>query len=403
MAGALDRAAELVLGEEGSVATDAEMRVVMVSAAISVAGVMVISPIVSSLAGPLDVTPAKAGQLIAAFTAPMILLTPVTGVLADRIGRKPVLVGGLVLFGLAGGAIALVNSYEVVLALRVIQGAGYAGTIPLTVTIIGDLYDGARESTAQGLRVTSIQLVSLGAPLIAGVLVARSWRLPFLLFLPALGIAVWAWMTLPEAHTPAESTLGEYSRELLGALKAPGTLLVVSTFTIRFVLTFGYLTYVSVLLSSRFGASTVLSGVVVSGWGLTSLVAATQSGRVTARADGRLVLLVGFLGAAVGLAAMPFGVAGFAAGLLAFGLGTGISGPVQKSLLTQLTRPELRGGAVSAGVIAQAVGQTLGPVVMGAALTLADPGVVFIVLGLAGGGLGAAVSLLAYRFGDAAG
>ncbi|MFB6170421.1 MAG: MFS transporter [Haloarculaceae archaeon] len=400
MAGTLDRAAELLLGEEGAVATEAEMRVVMVSAAISVAGVMVISPIVSSLAGPLSVTPAKAGQLIAAFTAPSILLTPVTGVLADRMGRKPVLVGGLVLFGLAGGAIALVADYRMVLALRVLQGAGYAGTIPLTVTIIGDLYDGAREATAQGLRVTSIQLVSLGAPLVASVLVARSWRLPFLLFLPALAIAAWAWVTLPTAHTPAETTLSAYVRELLGALREPGTTLVVATFAVRFFLTFGYLTYVSVLLATRFGASTLLSGLAVSGWGLTSLLATTQSGRVTARVDGRLVLVVGFVGAALGLAVMSFGLAGFAVGLLAFGLGTGITGPVQKSILTQLAPPDLRGGAVSAGVIAQAVGQTLGPVVMGAALATGDPGSVFVVLGLAGGGLGAVVSLLAHRYGD---
>lgn len=401
MASALDRAAEVVLGEEGAVVSEAEMQVVMVSAAISVAGVMVISPIVSSLADPLGVTPAKAGQLIAAFTAPSIVLTPVTGVLADRIGRKPVLVGGLVLFGLAGGAVALVTAYPVVLGLRVLQGAGYAGTIPLTVTIIGDLYEGSREATAQGLRVTSIQCVSLAAPLLAGVLVARAWQLPFLLFLPALVVAGWAWWTLPSVHTPAESTLREYTQELLKALRAPGTALVVSTFAIRFFLTFGYLTYVSVLLAERFGASTVLSGAVVSGWGLVSLLATTQSGRVTARADGRLVLVAGFLGAAVGLVLMPLGLVGFGVGLLAFSLGTGISGPVQKSILTQLAPPDLRGGAVSAGVIAQAVGQTLGPVILGAALATAAPAPVFVAMGVAGGGLGVLVSLLAYRYGEA--
>lgn len=55
-----------------------------------------------------------------AFTAPPIVLILAAGVLADRFGRKPILVGGLLLYGFASAAIGLIRSFEAPLALRAV-------------------------------------------------------------------------------------------------------------------------------------------------------------------------------------------------------------------------------------------------------------------------------------------
>ncbi len=57
---------------------------------------------------------------------PGVLLTPVLGVLGDRVWRRKVLVPSLMLFGVAGAACSLVRDFNSLLVLRLFQGAGVA-------------------------------------------------------------------------------------------------------------------------------------------------------------------------------------------------------------------------------------------------------------------------------------
>lgn len=229
-----ERLATWLLGEEGDVIHESEMQIVMVSTGIAIAGVFLVSPIVSTLAGTFGVSDAQAGSLVTAFTAPSIVLVPVAGVLADRYGRRAVLVGGLVIFGLAGVTISLTSSFTIVLGLRALQGVGYAAINPVGVALLGDLYDGGREATAQWLRVAGIQLLNLAAPLLAGALVLAAWQYPFLLYGFALVVAAWAWRDLPSAVPGERTTLWDYAADLAVSLRDPVMLLVLASFLLRF-------------------------------------------------------------------------------------------------------------------------------------------------------------------------
>ncbi|MFB6298798.1 MAG: MFS transporter [Halobacteriales archaeon] len=387
-----------LFGEEGTVAAETELQIVMGSTAMSVAGIFVISPIVSELAGPFSVSEAAAGQLVTAFTAPSIVLVPLMGALADRIGRKPVLAGGLLIFAVAGAAVALTPSFPIALGLRAIQGFGYAAIIPIGVAILGDLYGGGREATAQGLRTASIQATNLLSPLLAGGLVLVSWRYPFLLFLVAIPIAAWTWLRLPRIDAAEPTSLRAYSYDLATSLSQPVMGSIMLSFTIRFLLIFAFFAYISVLLAESIGASAVTSGFIVSAFGLISLLTSTQVGRLTAVANTFLIMFVGFLALGGGLAIM--GVAGsrvgLGAGVLLVGLGAGVTGPVQKSLVTQLVPSARRAGAVSSAVVFQSVGQAGGPLVVGIALGIISVGQAFVAVGLLGGTIGALLLGIAY-------
>ena len=105
----------------------------------SVSGVILLYPVLPVLAADLGVDEARIGLVMAAFTAPAIVLAPLFGILADLHGRRWLLVFGLALFGLAGGAAALAPSYDWVLFRRAIQGIGASALLPLTIVLISDI------------------------------------------------------------------------------------------------------------------------------------------------------------------------------------------------------------------------------------------------------------------------
>ena len=93
-------------------------------------GTVLFSPLLETLTGPFGISEVQAGLMITMFTAPSIVGIPFVGVLADKYGRKLILVVALLLFGLAGTGIAFVTDLRIALSLRMLQGIGYAGITP---------------------------------------------------------------------------------------------------------------------------------------------------------------------------------------------------------------------------------------------------------------------------------
>ena len=393
------RAARGLFGEEGDVIADREVQVLVTATGILVAGQFLVSPLISDLAGVFGVSEARAGLLMIAYTAPPIVAIPVCGVLADRIGQKRVFVPGLVLFGLAGAGVTLQPSFEAVLGLRVLQGVGFGAATPLTIAMFGSLYSGNREATAQSLRATSIYSTNMLGPIVASVLFLTAWYAPFALYALALPVAAWAWVDLPAGGAAGETSLVGYLRELVSLLQLPVMALVLTSFVFRFVVFFGFLTYVSVLATREVGLAVVAAGSIVSIKGFVSLLSATQGGRLTARYDSPSVLAVAFATSGVGavlMGAVPT-VGALVAGTAMIGVGDGVVNPVQKNLVNELATDHLRAGAISTATTFQNVGMAAGPAAMGLVLALTDARVAFVALGVVGGFGGAGLLLLARR------
>jgi MFS family permease len=146
---------------------------------------------------------------VTAVTAPSVVLIRLSGALTDSIGRKPVLVGGLLCFGGAGTGIAFTTDFGLVLALRVLQGIGFAGIAPVIITCLGDMYSDSAETTAQGLRFGVTGFSQALFPAAAGVAVGVAWQFPFLLY--GLAIPVALAIALGFESTPIRS--GQPERE----------------------------------------------------------------------------------------------------------------------------------------------------------------------------------------------
>ncbi len=159
-------------------------------------------PSVGLVQADFGASSAQAASSIAVFLVGFSTAPLAVGPLADRFGRKPVLLAGLALFTLAAIGCALAPSIVVLIVSRIVQGAG-AGTVAvLPRAIIRDVFEGRQAR----LQLAAVSVVFSAAPLIgptlgAGLLAIGPWRLIYAA-LAALGVVLGALVLvmLVESH-----------------------------------------------------------------------------------------------------------------------------------------------------------------------------------------------------------
>jgi DHA1 family bicyclomycin/chloramphenicol resistance-like MFS transporter len=188
----------------------------------------------------------------------------VYGPASDRLGRRPVLLFALALYGIATVACALAPSIDALIAARFVQALGGAGAIVLARAVVRDLYSGVRAGRELSLMGSITGLAPIVAPMIGGVLqTAFGWRSCFILLVTFAAVAGAAAMwLLPE--TLRQRTPGPFSLRSMGALYKSilvhrGFLANLGILTTTFI---GLFAWVS-------GAPIVMQGAV---YGLTPLV-----------------------------------------------------------------------------------------------------------------------------------
>jgi MFS family permease len=170
--------------------------------AITVTGILantLINAPLPDIVDDLGVPDASAGLLVAAGTLPGIVIAPIIGLLADRYGRRQVLIPCLTIFGVAGVAGAFAPTFEVLLATRALQGVGSAGLINLAVVLLADSWDGAARAKVIGQNAAVLTISIAITPALGGLLAeAGGWRASFAPYGLALVTAGAAWLLVPE-------------------------------------------------------------------------------------------------------------------------------------------------------------------------------------------------------------
>lgn len=377
---ASDRAAR---SSEASPLADLDLWLLFAVTVVSVGNISSVAPAFPSMVEVFGISRVQVGWVVTAYSLPGILSAPLVGMGADRFGRKQVLVPALFLFGVAGGSCALARSFPVLLGLRAVQGLAAAPLVGLTVTIIGDRYEGPARAAAVGYNATALNVGAALYPAVGGVLAAWAWYWPFTLPLLALvvGTVVVARLeTSAGERAPNAQNFRAYLALVGDRLQDRRILGLLGVNLGIFLFLFGaFFTYLPELLDARFGTPPGVAGGVLAGAAVSSGLAATQLGRLAKTVSTRRLIQISLLIDATALALMPVvgGPWGVGAASVLFGVAQGLNQPALQTRLTELSSEASRGVVLSLNGMILRLGQALGPLLLGGVLVVGNVGTVF--------------------------
>ncbi|KAB1866724.1 MFS transporter [Microbacterium algeriense] len=318
------------------------------------------------------------GFTLALYDLAEVLLKPLFGALSDRVGVRPVIVGGLLAFAAFSIVGALSPGMLGLVIARFGQGAAASAFSPASSAAVARLTDDSTRGRYFGRYGSWKSLGYALGPLLGAVLVVWGGIPALFWALAVLGLGAAAWVAFAVPAVPVlprkRVTLVDLARELL----APGFLvptLVLAATTGALAVAVGFLP----LIGRQEGLGTVGSMAIVTVLAVVSSVvqplmgAWHDRGRVSVRlgsVGGLLLITVG-----VALAAMWTTPLALIATAVLVGAGVGAATPVAFSHLAASTPPERMGRTMGSAELGRELGDAGGPLVAGAVATATVPGV----------------------------
>ncbi|WP_413760426.1 MFS transporter [Streptomyces sp. MMBL 11-3] len=367
--------------------------------------------------------------IINIYTVALAALLLPLGALGDRWGRKPVLLTGLSLFGVANVAAGLAPSTEVMLAARLLSGVGAAMIMPVTLAVITSTFPAEERSRAIGVWTGVAGGGGVLGMFLSAVLVdVATWRWLFVLpVVLVLAAAVLTLRSVPDSRDASEhpfDTVGSLTcvvaviglilvlqegpergwtappvlaALLVGTLAAicfvrwelrrPAPLLDVRLFrergpaggSVALLVVFGVQAGIFVVLFPYFqavlGWSGLRSTLALMPMALLMMAASGLAPRVAGRAGPRATMAAGILLGAAGLALMAIlvsvdgGYPSVLPGMLAMGFGMGLTMTPATEAITGALPRERQGVASALNDVTREFGTALGVALLGALLS----------------------------------
>jgi MFS family permease len=336
---------------------------------IAVMGIASITPAFPGIIKYFGISTQQVGWLIAAFTLPGIFLTPVTGILADRFGRKLVLVPSLFVFGIAGFLCSFMRDFHSLLALLFIEGIGASGLSSINITLIGDLYSGEKRTALMGYNASILSIGTAAYPALGGFIAAFGWQYIFYLPLLAIPLGIFVLFGLNNPEPKDHQGIGEYFRRIWKNINQRSVWGLLLVNMLVFLMLYGaFLTYFPILLSERLNATSVHIGLMMSIMSLVTAATSSQLGRINKLLPSKAILLLGAIFYFLSLISLLFSHSWLqvVVSAMVFGLGHGLMVPSIQNLLVGFASIKERAAFMSVNSMVLRIGQTLGPLVVGA-------------------------------------
>jgi len=335
---------------------------------IAIMGVTTISPAFPMMADHFKISSKTVALLITVFTFPGIVLSPVIGVVADRTGRKKILVTALFLFSIFGTACAFTKSFEFLLLFRFLQGLGAAPLGLLNVTIIGDIFKGPDRRTAMGYNASVLSVGTGLYPVIGGAVAMVGWNYPFLLSALALPVGLLVLIRLENPEPDNSQNIISYFKSTFKLMKNIRVLSLYFSIFSTFILIYGVLiAYFPFLMKQRFNSTSLIIGIIISGASLASMIGAFNLGRISKVLSPRSLIVSAFIMYTFSLLIVIFvnNIFLLLVPVLIFGFANGINIPTVQTEIVSMAPMENRGAFMSVNSMVLRGGQTLGPVITG--------------------------------------
>ena len=369
--------------------TNPRLTSLMIIAAVSPLAINIFLPSMPKLVDHFKTDYATASLGLSLFLAAMSVLQLIIGPLSDKYGRRPVLIGGILMFLLGTGICLVAQNIQIFLFGRLVQAFAVAGIV-LSRAIVRDLVSREKSASAIGYVTMGMAIAPMIGPAIGGFLdELYGWQASFIL-LGVLGTIalMFVVINIPETNANRGASLKSQLYNYRQLISSPAFWLYALTGSTAAGVFFGFLGGAPALASGPLGLSPSSYGLWFAITAFGYLVGNFISGRYSERQGIRRMMVTGALIALLGCA-MPFlvfptlGVSPLAlfGPMLLVGIGNGMTLPNATAAAVSV-RPEAAGAASGLmGALQTAFGAILssicGIVVSGGSAPVAFAAVIF--------------------------
>lgn len=306
------------------------------------------------------------GLLLALYDGAEVLLKPIFGTLADKVGAKPVLLGGLIGFAAASLLFVLVADTNWLWLARLGQGAAASAFSPAASSLVARLNPKAKRGKGFGTYGFYKSLGYTAGPLLGGVIVwIGDLTLLFAVTTVLAGVvAIWARAVVPAvpALPRQRQTVVDLARRLRDSHFLRPTIALAAA-TAALSVGVGFLP----VSGAAAGLGSIETGAAVSVLALCAALTQPRAGRAldSGTISATAGMAAGLVLTALGLAAaMIPGLAGLLGGGIAIGIGTGIITPIAFASLAASTPEERMGQTMGAAELGRELGDAGGPLLV---------------------------------------
>lgn len=379
--------------EKGNLFRDKNIYIIFSITLLAIMGVASLTPAFPEIIRQFDISAQEIGLLITIFTLPGIILAPIMGILADRLGRKAILLPSIFLFGIGGFLCAFTADYQQLLILRFIQGTGAAALGMLNITLVGDIYSGVQRAQVMGYNASVLSIGTAVYPAIGGALAVIAWYFPFYLPLLALPVGLFVVFGLKNPEPSKKQTFSSYLKNTWATINRKDVWALFILSILVFIILYGsLLTFFPLLLEQKFQANAFTIGMVMSIMSVTTALVSSQLGKLSIKFDAKSLLIYSALFYLIAMIIIAYANTWTLIFLSAivFGLGHGLFIPNIFNLLVGYASINERAGFMSINSMVLRIGQTIGPVSIGIFYTLGGLRLAF----LSGAGIAIIMTLI---------
>ncbi|CAN5386933.1 MFS transporter [soil metagenome] len=365
--------------------------VASLTAGLLTSGMQGIVPAIPAIRDHFGLDNFEIGLITGVYLLPGVFSAFAAGKLAQRIGDRRVVVGGLVVFGVAGGLLLFAHDLPTLLAVRFVQGIVFGALLSITVGIIGSVAPSGPEAhRGQSRRIVAMAASAALFQIAGGFLLTLSWYAPFGMQTLTLPLAVMAWFVLPDIRKGKDGN--NVGRSAESVWTAPAIVGVQILAAARFIFKFSVLTYAPVLAVDQVGMSAVLLGQLIGVSSALAAVTALLSERLAARLRSSEMIVACMLLITVSLVLIGAAqsVWMMAIGLLIYGAQDGVYGVAHNVLVNELAPAGSRMAYVGLTGTVRNIGKFVSPLAFGGAtlfLPISATFFAFAGVGLAGAGV----------------
>lgn len=365
----------------------AEIWVLLCGSFIVAVGMGIVSPALPAFATSFDVGVTAASFIVSAFALMRLAFAPVSGRLVALFGERRIYVLGISIVGVSSAACAFAGSYWQLLLFRALGGTGSTMFTVSAVALLVRLAPPHLRGRASGLWATSFLLGNISGPIVGGVMVGFSLRLPFLTYGAALFLAAFVGWLLLRNSTLAAPVTGDAAAMTVGdALRMPSyRAALLSNFSTGWAVLGVRIALIPLFVVQVLHSTQSMAGVALSVFAAGNAAVIMISGRLSDTRGRKPLVLTGLAVTAVGTAALGFStsIPMFLASSLVAGVGAGLLNPAQNAAVADLIGTKSKGGPVLAAFqMAADVGAILGPLITGVLADAVSYQAAFAVTGL---------------------